>query len=321
MDSVIIPTHNRRRHALRLLDALAGQHAGVGAFEVVVVVDGSTDGTAEALRAASWPFTLRLVEQPRSGPGAARNRGAADARGEVLVFMDDDIVPPPDFLHRLRVSFHDGADVVLPLTRVADWVPDGLLAREQRAWDAHGASVATAGTPRAADIHFAATGVRRSCFDAVGGFDESFTADGAWGKEDTELAYRLLQRGYRVVVRPDIILDMDCVTEPLVALRRARGLGRSDARLARKHPAMAPQLFRAALREARIQRTVGFVVLAVPCATALLGPLRRLVIAAIDRAYAGALLYRLWLVVWAAEWWRGVVEAGGGGLASREMRR
>src|SRR5689334_25132161 len=90
MDSVIIPTHNRRRQILRLLGALAGQCVNADSFEVIVVIDGSTDGTADALRAARWPYTVRLIEVPQGGPTAARNRGAAAALGATLVFLDDD---------------------------------------------------------------------------------------------------------------------------------------------------------------------------------------------------------------------------------------
>ncbi|HEX6536099.1 MAG TPA: glycosyltransferase [Gemmatimonadaceae bacterium] len=318
---MIVATHNRREQALRLLGALARQRAGAEPFEVVAVVDGSTDGTADALRATRWPFTLRVVEQPRGGAAAARNRGAAAASGTTLVFMDDDVVPPPDFLEQLDGSLDAGADVVLPLTLVGDWVPDGIIAREQRAWDAHGAAVAATGVLSADEIHFAATAVRRRCFDAVGGFDPSLTADGAWGKEDTELAYRLLRAGCRVAARPDVVVTMDCVTDPVELLRRARALGRSDARFARMHPELAPRIFRTALREARIQRAIGWMVLAAPGMATLLRPLRALVLAAMGRARAGALVYRLWLAVWSAEWWRGVLDAGGGAVARRELYR
>ena len=318
MDSVIIPTHDRRQLALRLLAALADQCVSAASFEVVVVIDGSADGTADALRASRWPFPLRLIEEPRGGPAAARNRGAAAASGTTLVFIDDDALPPPDFLHRLRLALDEDVDVVVAFTRIADWVPDGLLAWEQRAWVEHGARVASSGSLSAADVHFAATAMRRSCFDALGGFDASFTANDVWGNEDTELGYRLLRAGYRVVVRPDIIVDVDCVTDPIVDLRRARALGRSDVRFARKHPAVAPRLFGAALERARIRRAVGAMVMRMPRTTLLLRPLRWFVVAAVARGHAGALLYRLWLVVWTAEWWRGVLAEDGGAIARRE---
>jgi hypothetical protein len=221
----------------------------------------------------------------------------------------------------MRSTLDDGADIVLPITRVADWVPDGLLAREQRSWVEHGMRVAAAGALTMSDVHFAATGVRRSCFDEQGGFDASLTAGNAWGKEDAELGYRLLRDGRRVVLRSDIIVDMDCVVDPLIALHRARALGRGDAQLARKHPEMAPQLFHTALRKARIQRVIGRMLLAVPESALLLWPLRQLVVAAVRHGWAGAALYRLWLVVWSAEWWRGVLDVGAGALARRELLR
>jgi glycosyltransferase involved in cell wall biosynthesis len=320
MMSVVIPTRDRRPLVLRLLSALARQCVEPGSFDVVVVADGATDDTAETLRSERWPFALQVIEQPQRGPAAARNRGAAAATGAFLVFMDDDMVPRADFLERMRSAFDNGADIVLPITRVADWVPDGLLAWEQRSWVEHGIRVAAAGALTMHDVHFAATGVRRSCFDEQGGFDASFTAGDVWGKEDAELGYRLLRDGGRAVFRSDIIVDMDCVTDPRLALRRARAIGRGDVQLARKHPEMAPQLFRTALREARIQRAMGHVMLAAPWSIALLWPLRWMVIAAVQRAWAGALMYRLWLVVWSAEWWRGVVDAGGRALAWQELR-
>ena len=106
MDSMIVAKHNRRELALRLLGALAPQRgSGEGRpFEVVVVADGSTDGTAAALRAARWPFPLHVIEQPQSGVAAARNRGTSAASGVTLVFIDDDIVLPPAFLGRLHAS-------------------------------------------------------------------------------------------------------------------------------------------------------------------------------------------------------------------------
>ena len=81
MDSVIIPTHDRRHLVLRLLSALARQRVEPGAFEVIVVVDGASDGTAEALRSEHWPFPLRVVEQPRwSGSRPQSRRGGRDRR-------------------------------------------------------------------------------------------------------------------------------------------------------------------------------------------------------------------------------------------------
>jgi glycosyltransferase involved in cell wall biosynthesis len=320
MLSLIISTHNRRALLLRLLDALAKQE-GSRPFEVIVVADGCSDDTASVARAAAVPFSLSVIEQPQSGLAAARNRGAADARGDLLLFSDDDIVPAPDFLGRMAEAFDDASvDVVLPIVRVADWVPDVLLAREQRGWDAHGARVMAGGAPTMDDIHFACTGVRRTCFEALGGFDATFTQGGAWGREDAEFAYRVLRNGHRVLSRPDLVVDSDCVTDPAAYLRRARDLGRNDVRLARKHPELAASLFGEAHQDARITRAVGAMVLTLPQTARMLWPLRRTVTAVIRRGWTGAVLYRFWLAAWASEYWAGVVDAGGQSLTRTASR-
>ena len=319
--SVVVSTHQRRPLVERLLDALAAQRLGDHQIEVVVVADGCTDGTADMVPRWSSRLTVRVVEQSQRGLAAARNRGAAVATGSVLVFCDDDIVPGPDFLRALGDACADGATVVMPLVRVADWVPDGLLSREQRTWDCEVAKAMRDGRPTIDHVHFIATAIRRDCFEALGGFDVSFTEAGAWGKEDTELAYRLSVAGHDVTCRPDLVVDSDCVTKPRIALRRGRDLGRNDVRFARKHPEVARVLFRDQLAHSRVVRTVGHVMTAAPSAARLLALPRAVVVRAIERGWMGGLLYRWWLLVWAAEWWGGVLDAGGREIAARELRR
>jgi len=316
---VIIPTHDRAPLLMRLLGALAAQDFAPGRFEVIVVADGCSDDTTRALAAAELPYALRVVEQAQGGAAAARNRGAAAAAAPTLVFLDDDTVPPPHFLSELQASLAAGADVAAAAVRVADWVPDVLLAAEQRDWDRSGAAAAAAGRPEV--VHFAATAVRRACFEAAGGFDEALTARGAWGREDVELLHRVQARGYRLVDRSDVVVDSDCVIDPAVTLRRARDLGHSDVHLATKHPEFAARLFAEEPAKARIQRTVGRLVLAAPTLAVLVWPLQQLVTRAVRRGGTGSLLYRLWLVVWFTQWWRGVVEAGGAPIARSARRR
>jgi len=99
--SVVIPTYNRRPILEKCLRALENQDpaASVDRYEVVVVDDGSTDGTAEWLRqeAASFPH-VRLIEQDHGGAAAGRNRGVDEARGDVIVFIDSDLVVTAGFL-------------------------------------------------------------------------------------------------------------------------------------------------------------------------------------------------------------------------------
>jgi glycosyltransferase involved in cell wall biosynthesis len=98
--SVIIPTYNRKAWLGQLLESLGRQNGMAGRFEVIVVDDGSTDGT-EAVAAQGFPFPLRYVWQSNQGDAAARNTGTQHSAAELLVFLDDDILVSPDFLFHL----------------------------------------------------------------------------------------------------------------------------------------------------------------------------------------------------------------------------
>ncbi len=99
--SVVIPTYNRRPILEKCLLALEEQSidSSIEGFEVIVVDDGSTDGTPSWLKhkASIFPH-VRLVEQDHGGPAQARNRGVENSRGEVIIFIDSDLVVTRSFL-------------------------------------------------------------------------------------------------------------------------------------------------------------------------------------------------------------------------------
>src|SRR5439155_12933961 len=97
--SVVVPTLGRVADLARVLDALEAQSGDVpSGVEVVVVDDGSTDGTRRLLEERAARSRLLFASQERRGPASARNRGAALAKGEILVFLGDDTVPEAGFL-------------------------------------------------------------------------------------------------------------------------------------------------------------------------------------------------------------------------------
>lgn len=132
MISVIIPTRNRASLLARALRSLAGQILPSQRFEIVVVDNGSTDGTADvtANYAIDLP-NLRAVFEPEPGLHAGRHRGLREARGDVLVFVDDDIEATPGWLAAIAEGFSDPRVVMVGGNNLPDFerTPPDWLAR------------------------------------------------------------------------------------------------------------------------------------------------------------------------------------------------
>ena len=105
--SVIVPSFNRRDEIQELLSSLQQQSISKKLFEVIIVDDGSTDGTAHWLATFQNRTTLnlRLLQQDHRGPGAARNTGINSARGRILVFIDSDCIAPANWLREIKKVF------------------------------------------------------------------------------------------------------------------------------------------------------------------------------------------------------------------------
>lgn len=95
--TVIIPTYNRKRLLYQTLTSLMKQTCPTDRFEVIVVDDGSTDGTLEITK-ESLPFTFRYFRQTNQGDAAARNLGANHSNADLLIFLDDDIIVGPNYV-------------------------------------------------------------------------------------------------------------------------------------------------------------------------------------------------------------------------------
>jgi len=191
--SVVIPTFNKQPLLRRTLEALIDQIlTGDPAWEIVVVNDGSTDGTAdfladlEARRSGRVPAVRTVRPGTNVGRARARNLGAEAARGTYLLFLDDDIVAPAGLVQAHLDVLTAGTSVGTIGYAVTD--PEVVDAPHFHYLDTRG--VARLGRGPAPGRFFVTqnAAVPRAAFAAVGGFDEAFQA---YGFEDMELAFRL----------------------------------------------------------------------------------------------------------------------------------
>jgi peptidoglycan/xylan/chitin deacetylase (PgdA/CDA1 family)/glycosyltransferase involved in cell wall biosynthesis len=294
--SVVVPTFQRRDVVVAAVRALARQE-GAPEFEAVVVVDGSTDGTADALRALEMPFPLRLVEQA--------NLGAAEAGGEILLFLDDDMEAEPGLL-----AAHDrrhragGADAVVGHIPLHPDSPKSFLAESVARWtDWRRSQLLTQTTPLAGSNFLTGqVSIARARFLDLGGFDLDFTRGGSYGREDTDFGVRLVRAGGTIVFEPEAVTRQRYVVPLDAYLRQRRQAGRAAVALLRKHRDLPEFVVRPSWRQGRFDRFVGRW-LALAIAPPLLALLRR--------GVAPPALVRLFFWLQFHAYWRGVREAGG----------
>jgi glycosyltransferase involved in cell wall biosynthesis len=237
--SVLIPTYQRKEVVRDAVRALGRVRYG-GEVEVVVVVDGSTDGTAAALARVESAFPLRIFEQPNRGPANARNRAAAEARGEILLFIDDDMIATPEMLEEHGRSHREGADAVVGDFPVELGSRRGFLSESiarQEIWERDELILSPF------EVFSGHISVKRSAFEAVGRFDEEYTANGKYGNEDIDFGQRLLRHGYRIRRNPKAVCYQRSLVGPHEYMRRARSVAEADVQFADKHPELAEELF------------------------------------------------------------------------------
>ena len=203
--SVVIPTFNRLGDLQRVVAAI-GRQARPPACEVEVVIvdDGSEDGTGQWLRRRFWEGSFKVVEQTNSGPARARNRGVEAATGEIVLFLGDDTEPQPGWLlahvdeHRLFARHSPLA--VVGYTGFPPQQDSSFL----RWINEYGAQFGyqLIDDPRDVRFNFFYTSnlsVSRDLLLRLGGFREDFPA-AAW--EDIELAYRATREGLTIRYQP-----------------------------------------------------------------------------------------------------------------------
>jgi glycosyltransferase involved in cell wall biosynthesis len=247
MFSVVIPTHNRAPILRRSLNHLLGLD-GIADCEVIVINDGSTDGTAEVLEEARRvaPEIVRVITLTNGGPARARNHGVRAAKNDRIMFVDDDVFPRQGMLQhhwRLLDAGYTGSQGLLL------WHEEIAASKLIQYIDSRGSQFAfdQVKDPERLEFPHVYTGnfaVLRSAVLEAGGFDERFFNDrlkfGAF--EDTILGYRLQQDGAKLALNLEAIADhLHDMTEEHYFQREYK-VGYNIGHLTERYPAIARSL-------------------------------------------------------------------------------
>jgi len=274
--SVVIPTYRRKDALLRALRSLATQSIAPDEYEVVVVVDGSDDGTREAAESSEQPYSLRVLWQGNRGRAAACNTGVAAAEAELVVLLDDDMEASPRLLEEHlkahmagpRLAVMGAAPIAVERSAPA---PTAYIARK---FNRHLEHLARAGGPLALrDFYSGNLSIRRAVFESVHGFDERFTI---YGNEDLELSLRLAAAGVPIVYEPAAIAQQSNDKNFDALARDNVAKGRTAVLLARLHPEARAQLKIGTFGREPLRRRI--VVNTLLAATRVVPPVRSVVV-------------------------------------------
>ena len=245
--SIIVPVYNGAATIERCLDALERQSADSDCYEIIVVDDGSSDGTLARMQ--SWQerhpqVHLIIVEQQNAGPAAARNLGVLQAKAPLLLFTDADCAPLPQWIEALCMPFGRPSSLfsLPPLSEVqADELivgTKGTYVTEQSSLVAQFVQVEYEERyarmklhPQIDFIDTYSAAYRRDVFNAHNGFDTRFQI-----AEDQDLSFRLVAEGYQLRFVAEAQVAHLHVSTVYKYWRRKFWTGYWKAMLVRQHP-------------------------------------------------------------------------------------
>jgi len=214
--SVIICAYNRRERVLRAYQALLRQDTPADRFEIIVVDNNSSDGTVEAVQALAVqsPVAIRCLLETRPGKALAMNTGIAAARAAIIAFTDDDCEPRPGWLRAILAHFQEPGVGVLA-GPVPSHFADGVEADPERRFLARKFLGDYSLGDQKRDLRGRESplgcnmAARAQALREVGGVSALLgPAGNRWGDhEDSDLAWRIGDAGYRVVYDPAVIVD------------------------------------------------------------------------------------------------------------------
>ncbi len=233
--SVVIPTYERPERVARLVASLVAQTLPPADFEVIVIDDGSRVDPRPQIEAVKHPFPLTIERTPNRGAASARHRGVELARADVVLFLDDDMIPSPALLEEhLHVHATTPRAVVMGALRSSRKVASLPLFERfhARKLEEFSAQLRASGrNPRGNELYSGNLSLRRADYLAVGGFDPALGRS-----EDMELGFRLERSGAQIRFSEEASSEHDSDHADLEGwLKSAFTYGVTDQRIARKH--------------------------------------------------------------------------------------
>lgn len=233
--SVIIPTYNGEKKLPNLLSALEKQ--SISGFEVVIVSDGSTDHTSEVVQGNKWNLDIRFLTQENKGRSATRNKSAANAKNELLVFFDDDMRPLPNCVeeHLKHHTEYPGSIVTGGL--MEEVTPSSSELFNYKSFLSHKwlAQYKSEGSKLLTRKQFFMTtanfSIPKTLFNQVGGFDERLT-----DTEDYDFAVRAYKMNVPLYYKYKAFAWHDDIINASIYIKRQRQYYEAQAKLKNIHP-------------------------------------------------------------------------------------
>jgi GT2 family glycosyltransferase len=225
LTSVVVCSYNGERWMRGCLESL--RHIDYPRYEVIVVDDGSSDGTAAVAAEFEW---VRLISTENGGLSRARNVGLEAARGDVVAYLDDDARPEASWLSHLVRALMDGPHVAVGGPNIAP--PDDGVAADCVANAPGGPTHVLLSDAEAEHIPGCNMAFRAESLRAIGGFDPTFRVAG----DDVDVCWRLQEQGETIGFAPSAMVWHHRRPSLRGFLRQQFGYGKAEALLERKWP-------------------------------------------------------------------------------------
>jgi glycosyltransferase involved in cell wall biosynthesis len=223
--SVVVPFHNAKTFLPNLLESLLNQNYPKNRYEIVLVDDGSTDGSSnvitEAIERRGEMYNIKVLRcNEKGGPASARNVGIKNSKGEIIAFTDADAIPKKDWLTELVKGFKDDSIGGVTGKVVTDF--------QRLLYPLRVSPIS--------DFVTCNIGYKRKALTQSGLFDEKFKCP---FREDSDLAYRILDQGYKIIHQNSAVVYHPVKQVKLKDLLCVPRYYAYDVLLFKKHPKRA----------------------------------------------------------------------------------